>query len=46
MWPFATRGSRFLGDAATRSPSAMAGTDFNDNDRVAAPPSDSEPLFP
>ncbi len=34
MWPFAKRGSRFLGDAATRSPSAMNGTDFNDNDAV------------
>jgi hypothetical protein len=34
MWPFATRGNRFLGDAATRSPSVLAGTDFNDNDAV------------
>jgi hypothetical protein len=34
MWPFATRGNRFLGDAATRSPSVLVDTDFNANDAV------------
>lgn len=34
MWPFATRGSRFLGDAAVRHPSRLDPRDFARNDAV------------
>ena len=34
MWPFATRGSRFLGDAAARHPSRLDPQDFSRNDAV------------
>ena len=34
MWPFATRGSRFLGDAAARHPSRLNPEDFANNDAV------------
>ena len=34
MWPFATRGSRFLGDAAARHPSRLDPLDFTRNDAV------------
>jgi hypothetical protein len=34
MWPFATRGSRFLGDAAARHPSRLSAAHFARNDAV------------
>jgi hypothetical protein len=34
MWPYATRGSRFLGDAADRHPSRLNPEDFAHNDAV------------
>jgi hypothetical protein len=34
MWPFATRGSRFLGDAAARHPSRTNPGDFARNDAM------------
>jgi hypothetical protein len=34
MWPYATRGSRFLGDAADRHPSGLNAGDFAQNDAV------------
>jgi len=34
MWPYATRGSRFLGDAAARLPSRLDPRDFTRNDAV------------
>lgn len=34
MWPFATRGSRFLGNVANRHPSHIHAPDFVHNDAV------------
>ena len=34
MWPYASRGSRFLGDAADRHPSHLNAEDFAHNDAV------------
>ena len=34
MWPYASRGSRFLGDAADRHPSHLNPHDFTRNDAV------------
>lgn len=34
MWPFATRGSRFLGDASDHHPSQLNPNDFARNDAV------------
>lgn len=34
MWPFATRGSRFIGDAAAHHPSRLDPADFARNDAV------------
>ena len=34
MWPYASRGSRFLGDAADRHPSRLNPEDFAHNDAV------------
>jgi len=34
MWPYASRGSRFLGDAADRHPSRLNSEDFAHNDGV------------
>ena len=31
MWPYATRGSRFLGDVSEISPSALEAEDFSTN---------------